>query len=166
MKYCWSFAGSALAILLWITPAAALDKPEGDVILTVKGQISETNSSSGAAFDMQMLSALPQTRFETTTRWTDKATFDGVLLKDLLVAVGANGKEIVATALNDFSTTIPVEDISEVPVLIAVRVNGRLMKVRDRGPLWIVYDVDKRPDLKNIHTERKMVWQLKDLTIR
>ena len=54
----------------------------------------------------------------------------------------------------------------QVPVLIAVRVNGRLMKVRDRGPLWIVYDVDKRPDLKNIHTERKMVWQLKDLTIR
>jgi hypothetical protein len=166
MKYCQALAGVALAMLLWATAAVALEQPKGDVILTVKGQISETNSASGAAFDMQMLSALPQTRFETTTRWTEKATFEGVLLKDLLAAVGAKGNEIVATALNDFSTTIPIKDISEVPVLIAARVNGQLMKIRDRGPLWVVYDVDKRPDLQNIQTERKMVWQLKDLIIR
>ena len=94
MKYCWAFGGFALAILLWVTAAVALDKPEGDVILTVKGQISETNSSSGAAFDMRMLSALPETRFETTTRWTEKATFDGVLLKDLLAVVGAKAKRL------------------------------------------------------------------------
>ncbi|HEV7371114.1 molybdopterin-dependent oxidoreductase [Arenibaculum sp.] len=161
-----TFNGVALGLLLWTAEAAALEKPAGDIVLTVGGQVSETNAPSAAVFDMAMLSALPQTKFEATTRWTDTAVFEGVLLRDLLEAVGAEGTQIVATALNEFSATIPMDDVVELPVLLATRVNGEPMKVRDFGPLWIVYDVDGRPDLQNLQTERKMVWQLKELVVR
>jgi hypothetical protein len=157
---------AAFMTVLWGGAAAALDKPKGDPILVVTGEITHRNVPSGAAFDMQMLSSLPQTKFETKTRWTDKATFEGVLLKDLLAAVGARGTEVNAKALNDFSQAIPIQDTTEVPVLVATKMNGEPMRIRDRGPLWIVYDVDDRPDLQNAQTEAKMVWQLKELTVR
>lgn len=166
MKWDKAFGGVGLALLLWVSDAAALDQPAGDVVLTVRGRISETNSPSAAVFDMAMLSALPRTSFEATTRWTDEALFEGVLLRDLMAAVGADGTAIVATALNEFSATIPMNEAFQLPVLIATHMNGEPMKVRDFGPLWIVYDVDGNPELQTLQTERKMVWQLKELVVR
>jgi hypothetical protein len=166
MKWAKAFGGVGLALLLWMGDASALDQPTGEVVLTVKGRISETNAPSAAVFDMAMLSALPRTSFEATTRWTDEALFEGVLLRDLMTAVGADGTVIVATALNDFSAMIPMDEVFRFPVLVATHMNGEPMKVRDFGPLWIVYDVDGHPELQTLQTERKMVWQLKELVVR
>src|SRR5467141_3316275 len=91
--------------------AASLPEPTDKPILTVTGKISITNKDGTAQFDRAMLEALGQTSFSTATPWYDgPVKFEGVPLAKLLDVVGASGDHIIATALNDYSTNIPVED--------------------------------------------------------
>jgi hypothetical protein len=66
----------ALAAVAFIVCAAAahaneLPAPEGEVVLTVSGDLASTNDGDAAVFDMAMLEAIGTTEFETTTIWTD-----------------------------------------------------------------------------------------------
>jgi hypothetical protein len=56
-------AASALCAL----SAMALDKPEGRVVLTISGSVSQANNGSNAVFDMKMLEKMPQKTFSTQT---------------------------------------------------------------------------------------------------
>ncbi|MGB1026161.1 MAG: hypothetical protein ACPGYL_06375, partial [Rhodospirillaceae bacterium] len=55
----------------WADAAQALATPAGNVILQLTGSISQTNDGQSAAFDAQMLQALPQVTIETGNPWTD-----------------------------------------------------------------------------------------------
>lgn len=50
-----------------------LSTPTGDVILTVSGDIQQTNVGDTAQFDLDMLKAMDAETFVTTTIWTDGA---------------------------------------------------------------------------------------------
>jgi hypothetical protein len=71
-----------------------------------------------------------------------------------------------AIALNDYEYTIPLEDFDRYDVLLATRVNGQLMRVRDKGPIWIVYPWSGHPELDDFATREKSVWQLNALHVR
>ncbi len=153
----------AFTALLGPSSAATLGQPAGPVILSVKGKIAVTNNGKSADFDIAMLEALPKTSFETSTPWTDADTvFEGVALTDLIAAVGASGGTIVASALNDYSVPIPASD-AQAGVMIAYRLNGEYMQVKDKGPLWVIYPFDDRPELKTETKYSRSVWQLTSL---
>ncbi|WP_374309710.1 molybdopterin-dependent oxidoreductase [Dongia sp.] len=153
--------------LLAALPAAALEAPQGPVVLTVTGGIAVTNSAEGLAFDQAALDALPQTIVRTETPWTEgMVEFSGVSLKDLLNVAGAKGRTLIATALNDYAVEIPVSDADNPHVIIAARRNGALMPVRDKGPLWIIYPLSDEPALQNETTNSRMIWQLNRLEIK
>jgi hypothetical protein len=115
---------------------------------------------------MAMLKALPATEFTTTTIWTDgKIRFTGVLLKDLLAAVGANGKTVHAVALNDYAIDMPLADAMSGGPLLAYEVNGQSMPVRDKGPLWIVYPYDSDAQYRSELAYSRSIWQLARLEI-
>ena len=57
-------------------------------------------------------------------------------------------------------------DFQRYPVILAYRMNGELLKVREKGPLWIIYPQDEFPALKNKETQAKWVWQVKELRVR
>jgi hypothetical protein len=44
--------------------------------------------------------------------------------------------------------------------------NGQYLHVKDKGPLWTVYPRDQFPELRNSMTDKKWVWQLKELEVR
>ncbi|MBP5859037.1 molybdopterin-dependent oxidoreductase [Marivibrio halodurans] len=164
----------ALAVLICATASlslaraesAALDAPKGPVVLSVEGRIANTNRAGGADFDMEQLQALPWVTRETYTDWTDGAqTFEGVPLQALLDAVGARGDRITAVALNDYKVGLPASDAKEHDVLLAIKHEGKFMRVRDKGPIWIIYPRDEASStLPDRHNE-KMVWQLRTLVI-
>jgi hypothetical protein len=81
-------------------------------------------------------------------------------------AVGARGSEVEVRALNDYKEVIPLDDFDKYDVLLAMRMNGRLMKVRDKGPIWIVYPWSEHPELDDFATREKSVWQLNVLHVR
>lgn len=147
-------------------PAMALDMPTGPIILTITGMISEKNKDDTAVFDLKSLEAMPATTVVTATPWTEgDTTFVGVELKQLMDAVGANGTAIHAVALNDYAVDVPMGDADIPQVIVAYKMNGEPMKVRDKGPLWLIYPLSDHPELQNQETHGKMIWQLKLLTI-
>lgn len=147
--------------------ARALDKPTGMVVLTIDGAISQTNNGSQAQFDMAMLEKLPQHSFSTQTPWYPSAvSFTGPLLRDVLAAVGAKGKNITAVALNDYKTEIPIDDATRHDVIVARLMNNRPMRVREKGPLFIVYPFDTKAELRSELYYNRAAWQLHILRIR
>jgi hypothetical protein len=153
----------ALAALPLLAPrsAAALDLPEGPVVLTLSGRLRQPNRGAVAAFDMPMLERLPQSSFSTRTPWYAQARrFTGPLLRDVLSAAGNQGSLIRAGALNDYRVDIPVDDAQRYDVLVARLLDDKPMTVRDKGPLFIIYPFDQNASLRNAVYFSRCAWQL------
>lgn len=146
--------------------ASELPAPTGPVVLTVSGAIAHTNIDGAAAFDQAMLDGLAQHTTHSETPWYDGArSFSGVLLSSVLEAVGAKGETMTATALNAYSAEIPVADVINDPVILASRVDGKLLSIRDKGPLFVIYPFDTNPELYNEVYFGRSVWQVASLKV-
>ena len=141
--------------------ADELGVPENDVVLTASGELDVTNVDDTAQFDMDMLMALDSTVIETSTIWTDGVQeFEGVQLHVLLERLGVTSGTILATAINDYTIEIPVEDAVVDGPMIAYKLNQEFMSVRDKGPLWVVYPYDDNTDYRSEVTYSRSIWQL------
>jgi hypothetical protein len=147
-------------------PALALPPASGKVILTISGKVADKNTADAAQFDLAMLEKLPQQTFTTKTPWSkDPIRFTGPLLRDVLAAAKANGTTIKAMALNDYKTAIPVDDAKRYDMIVAHRMNGELIPVRTKGPLFIVYPFDSKAELQSARFYARSAWQLKSMDI-
>src|ERR1700688_718741 len=145
-----------------LVAAAPLAAPADKPILTITGNITTTNADGAALFDRAMLEKLGMVSFETTTPWYSGVTkFEGVSMAKLLAEVGAKGTRLVVFALNDYSSEIPIEDIERYGVTLALKRIGEYMRVRDKGPLFIVYPYDSAPELKSQKFYSRSAWQVK-----
>lgn len=166
-------SGAAMALLLvgalfTAAPAVAQTAATGErPILTVSGKITATNPEGTVSFTREGLEALGTVAFETTTPWyKTPVKFEGVPLDKLMKAVGANGERVVAVALNDYSSEIPIEDFAKYQTILALKRDGEYMPVRDKGPLFIVYPYDFSPDLKSQKFYSRSVWQVAKLVVK
>lgn len=161
-------AVAALAGLL-AAPAAraeSLPAPQGEVILTVSGAIANTNDDGLARLDMALLEGLPKHSFATSTIWTEGVdTYEGVLLTDLLAAVGATGTNVLAKALNDYEITFPVAEATSEGPLLAYLTNGKPMSVREKGPIWLIFPYDTVEAFRTEQTYARSIWQLDRIAI-
>ena len=147
--------------------AEPLPSPAGKVVLLVAGAVANGNGPDGAAFDMAMLERLGTVQVRTRTPWTEGETlFEGVPLPRLLEAAGARGTTAEAAALNGYRVEIPVADAVAARAIVALRADGKEMRVRDKGPLWIVFPWSQDPGLDRDDVHVRAVWQLKELRIR
>jgi hypothetical protein len=147
-------------------PALALGKPHGPVVLTLRGKVGITNDAGAAHFDMAMLEGLPQRSITTRTPWYDgPRKFTGPLLRDVLQAVGAKGTGLRAIALNDYKVDIPFEDALKFDVVMARLLDDKPMPVRDKGPLFIIYPFDDKPELRVPQYFARCAWQLRTIEI-
>ena len=146
--------------------AGSFERPAGDVILSVTGDIEHTNEDGKADFDMEMLNALAGRNGSMETPWTEgTTTFEGPLLQAILDKVGARGRTLVVKALNDYSAEVPIEDARDFPTILATRMNGEEMSVRDKGPLFLIYPFDKNPELYNEKYFSRSVWQIRSIEV-
>ena len=144
----------SLAPLPLLSPLAAraLDRPDGPVLLTLSGKVSETNRGDTAVFDMAMLARLPQASFSVHSPWFKQARkFTGPLLRDVVAAAGGHGSQLRAVALNDYRVDLPLDD--------------KPMAVRDKGPLFIIYPFDQHAELRNPVYYSRCAWQLKAIEL-
>jgi len=126
-----------------------------DVLLTIEadGKLTE--------FDRDALEKVNLSEFTTTTNWTEgEQSFKGVSLFALLKSVGIEEGKIRAVATNDYSVVIPVTDAVPDGPIIAIHRNGQPMKVRDNGPLWLVYPFDSKPAYQSEVIYSRSIWQL------
>lgn len=159
-----AFAALALgAVLLNTSPGAArqLDPPAGEVILTVTGAVGAVGANGPARFDLAGLRALGARTITTGTIWTDgKRTFTGVSLDVFLRHVGAQGATLRAIAANDYVVKIPVSDAVADGPIIAYELDGAVMSLREKGPLWVIYPYDAKSEYRSEVIFSRSIWQL------
>ena len=147
-----------LCLLLTLSPRPAAAEAE---ILKLTGVDATSGAKVSIHYTLEKLRTLPRYKLRTTTIWTaGDQDFEGVLLHVLWKASGLTmPRTIRATALNDYVADIPASDLGREIVLVADRLNGNNMRVRDKGPLWIIYpDAADSSDVLE-----RMVWQLSEL---
>lgn len=159
----------AAFFVLTASAAAASDLPPAPadgVILTVGGDIGCTNRGDEAAFDLAVLESLESDEIRTTTMWTEgDQIFEGVRIGALLDAVCADGRAVLASALNDYAVEIPLDDKTLEGALIAYRRNGAPMTLREKGPLWIVFPWDDNDSYRTEVYYSRSIWQLERLEV-
>ncbi len=161
-----TLAGVATTLLVLSLPSLALPPAKGKVILTISGKVAEKNTATGAVFDLAMLEQLPQHNFTTMTPWGKAPIkFTGPLLRDVLAAAKASGTTLKAAALNDYQTSIPLSDAQKFDVILAHKMDGQAIPVKTKGPLFIVYPYDSKPELQSTTYYERSAWQLKSIAV-
>jgi hypothetical protein len=146
--------------------AEALPVPTGEIVLTVTGDIQVTNQGDSAVFDAEMLKALGEVTYQTSTPWTDGVqSFTGVSLHRLMEVLGVTDGALKATAINDYAIDIPVSDVVVNGPILAYLQNGNPMSVREKGPLWVVYPYDLNKDYQAEVIFSRSIWQLVSLDV-
>ena len=154
--------GPAAEIIGLPAVAPAVAAPER-AILTIA---EDTGARTLATFDRARLEGLGTRIVRTTTPWTDGVgVFEGVLMRDVLASAGVQGRSVKVSALNDYSYTIPAKDLTDYPVILAFKINGRDFTSRDKGPFWVIYPRDDYPELKTKEIEHRMVWQVNKILV-
>ena len=144
-----------VAFLGLIAGPAFADNHAEEVVLTVSGLPSEMS------FTIADLQEIGQETFVTHTLWTEgMQVFTGVPLNEFLEFLEVEQGQMVATAINDYSVTFPIEDALAEGPMIAYHLNGSVMSVRDKGPLWIVYPYDSGEHFQTEVTHARSIWQL------
>ena len=130
-------------------------------------QVTATSSHfDSVELDLAALDALGQVEFTTTTIWTDGQTrFSGVPLKALLTQLNVNGSSVEMVALNDYAVTMPLDELEDGVPIVATRMNGETMSVRDKGPYWVVFPYDSDPKYSTETNYSRSIWQLNRLKV-
>jgi hypothetical protein len=159
-----------LLLILVFTFISSLSAANDQAILTITGNIAKTNQPDNKTFifSFDALRQLPNTIVRTKTIWTPTSDFEGPMMRDVLSAVGANAnaKEIQITTFDNYPVTIPIEDFNRWEVVLAHTKNGKRLTMASKGPLWIMYPVDKyKSELDNNITRTKIVWAVKSFVV-
>lgn len=153
---------ATVPLLAFKPSRAAAAKP----ILRVTGAIAGSSGDGLVEYDASAFDALPQTRFVTKTPWHETPVeFSGVSVRDLLNAVDARGETLQLIALNDYVVEAKASDILAGDGLFATRQNGVPMPISDKGPVFLVFPFDQRPDTQHQTYYSRAVWQLAEITV-
>ncbi|MBU7014287.1 MAG: molybdopterin-dependent oxidoreductase [Theionarchaea archaeon] len=144
------------------TESVSVPGPQGEVVLTVSGNIGKVNAGSSFQFDMETLKSLlyttiviPDPHLEVTIE------YGGVLLKDILDYLGAeNFAEVTVVATDGYSAVIKAEDLG-LGILIAYTADGEEIGTKSGGPLKIVFS----EDAQEVYAPEAWVWWVTDLEV-
>jgi len=144
-------------------------EPKGPVILTVTGDFPNKTTAYGTRFDREMLKAIEWGAIKTHTNWHDGLQlFEGPAGRAFVEALGLEedtNKTFRITALNGYEADVPVRDFFETGLILAMKRDGTIMTVRNKGPLFIIYPYDDNPDYNTDDYHIRSVWHIKKIHI-
>jgi hypothetical protein len=137
--------------------------------LEITGNISRFTDEENQRyiFTDQQLFSMPVKAINTTTPWTPLEKFEGVALADLLSKVGAKGNMMTFYALNDYYINIPITDVEKYHMILAYKMGGTMLKIRNFGPLFLVYPRDSGgKELNSPLYNSRLIWQITRIEIK
>ena len=160
MKILAAIATTFLALAFTAVPSAvAGEAPAGPVVLTVVGNVANTNRPAyrdkldvifryhkrtfdrAFAFDRAMLEGLGTVALRIEhAGWGGPMNVSGPRLADVLAMAGCPGGPLATLALDGFNTEISPETLEAHEWVVATRAEGRPLGLGERGPLWLVFD--------------------------
>lgn len=114
-----------------------------------------------------LMSQFPISSFTTQLPWFEETkAFSGVKVSELLKYYKLDSALAVSfIALNDYAASSTVKDILTYDPIIAYQMDGKYMKIRNKGPFWLVFDLDSNPEINNPTYYSQMVWQIDEIVI-
>lgn len=139
---------------IFLEPVAS----EGTV-LTIKGP------KRNIQYTLSQVEKIGLKKLVTSTYWPDdNGEFNGVLLRDLLRDAGIErSSRIKVTALDDYTTIIPREDWQKWDVLVATRHEKKVMSIRQKGPLRMIYPKDIGGEVAASDMRIRWIWAIKTI---
>ncbi|MEW2916532.1 hypothetical protein AB1A64_05635 [Ruegeria sp. ANG10] len=172
----------SLAIALTTSTAvrAEMPAPQGHVIVSLGGAITETNlpprgendggllgylevqHDGAAGFDAAILDSLEQV--EITIAYGPEGNqrdiaFSGPRLSDVMVMAGAEGKTAKPMAMDGYQAEIPWDSIQAHQPIMATHADGSPMGIGGYGPTMIVFPATDDADLA-AEQSGQQVWAL------
>lgn len=128
--------------------------------------VLDNNGDELAVFDRAALESMQMDTIETSTPWTEGVNrYEGVSLQRLLDAAGAKGDAYTAIALNDYAVSIPSKIIADHEPVVAIRVDGELLTLDNKGPYWVMFDFDS-PEVQAVPEMRGLsIWALSEIEV-
>ncbi|WP_306150966.1 molybdopterin-dependent oxidoreductase [Roseovarius sp. MMSF_3281] len=152
-------------MLAWLCPHQAQAEQE-DPLFTLVQPLSGGPGTLTTKITRAHLMSLPLSGFETKTVWTQgQQRFDGVWLADLLAEFGITEGTLTVQAINDYWVQIPVSEVNRGGALLALMRNDQPMTVREKGPVWLIYNYDSDPAFRTEMIYTRSVWQLDRITV-
>jgi hypothetical protein len=131
-----------------------ISAPEGEVVLTVTGDIGTANKGKKLELDLASLEKMRRVRLEAAEPFLKRRVmFEGVLLSDLLAVAGVpeSASKVSLTALDDYKVDFKMADVRSSQMLLATKADGKHMPVDRSGPIRIVFpdssSLGRNPDL-------------------
>lgn len=135
---------------------------EGPVILT----ISDTQGRQ-VQFTLSGLQQLENHKYRVKHDWSDTAhTYQGPLLSAVLKQAGIQGDNYRLTALNEYFIDLEAGFISQYEPILAWSEDGKKMRVRNKGPLWLMTPLHKYEELAEPKNVSRLIWQLSDIKVQ
>lgn len=117
-------------------------------------------------YDPPTLLALGASKLTTHVPWDREAhQWEGVRLKRLLAEHQVAGRPLRVKALNDYVALIPWLDIEQYDPLLAWYRDGQPIRVRDKGPLLVIYPFAAHPELKRAEYTDRSVWHVNEVVV-
>ena len=139
----------------------------GDIV--IDGKINKKNHGDEYILKASDFNRMNTASIKTTTSWTEAGRavdFEGVKVKDILDLVGASGKRLRMRALNDYWIDIPVTDVKTYGIILAHKMDGKVLQVRNFGPYFVIYPLDDYATKLNspVYLSR-FIWQVNKITV-
>lgn len=151
---------AAAVLAIWASVVAA--RPS--LALELRWQGPDHDLIDARQLSLAELESLPQQVIATTTPWTRGVqNFSGPTLADLSRLTGQAPHEAELHALNDYSVVVPAEDWERFNIILATRIDGRIPRVFEKGPYWLIYPVDKMQQPLAQKYVSRMIWQVDNI---
>ena len=103
----------------------------------------------------------------TGTPFTDgESEFVGVPFARFWENIHPAGQTLRAVAANDYSIEVTARELIEKEAFVAFERDGQRLRLRDKGPYWIVFPWSRRPELKEAEVYSLSIWQLIEVEVR
>lgn len=141
----------------------------GPVLLTVSGLIGAGNRgpldpaldqmlykqkvsfSKAHAFDFAALTALPAVTIKPTLEYDNKPhVLKGPLLTDVLRVCGVkvgDKTSLLLRAVDGYGVLLAATEATQRRFIVATHLDSKPLSLGGLGPLWVVYDADRFPDM-------------------
>lgn len=165
MKYLWKWGTTLIGVLL-LTQMAWAQADDSSVILTISGLKTPYQGKYRVKLTRADLLKLPQQTFTTANPWVDQPhQYRGPLLADVLKKYGITSTRLVLVALNDYRITMDFSSVERFEPILAWSDNGETMTVRNHGPLWLMFPIDRFSELEQPVYNSYMIWQLRRIIV-
>lgn len=106
-------------------------------------------------------------KFHLYNPWEKQTdTYEGILFTELVKKYGNKTKELKFIALDDYTITFAKELYENERILLAFKVNGKYLSIKEKGPMRVVF-VDYDPNQKKYELNlEKWLWMIKKIEFK